>query len=77
MTTFELLVRVYSLVGLLIFSIYLSAFLLDKSTPKTDIASWFVVLLGAAFWVIVLPVSLYRKLQNPQHFSLVRRKEQL
>ncbi len=48
---------VYLTVALFVFLILLSAFLLDHSTPKIHRLSWVVVVLGSAFWFIVIPLS--------------------
>lgn len=48
---------VYLTVALFVFLVLLSAFLLDRSTPKTHRLSWLVVVLGSAFWLVVIPLS--------------------
>ena len=53
------LFSLYWAVALCVFAIYLGAFLKDTQTPKTDRRSWIVLCLGAAFWIVVLPISAY------------------
>jgi competence protein ComGC len=45
----------YFLVVLLVFVWLLSAFVSDRSTPKTDLRSWIVLLIASALWPIMLP----------------------
>jgi predicted MFS family arabinose efflux permease len=77
MTLPYILVHAYWFGALLVFTIYLTAFLSDQSTPKTDITSWLVVILGAAFWFIVFPVSVIRKLRSPDQSNLMPYSENL
>jgi hypothetical protein len=42
--------------------ILLHAFFTDRAIAKTDWISWTVMLLTAAFWIIVLPISLLEQL---------------
>lgn len=53
-------VAAYLVIALLMFLFYLQAFLRDRTTPKTDGASWLTLGIGSLFWPIVLPVSLAR-----------------
>jgi hypothetical protein len=46
----------------LVFGILLSAFLKDKSTPKSDVISWLVVLIGTLAWPLVLPSMILKQL---------------
>jgi hypothetical protein len=41
-----------------LFSVYLTAFLRDDSTPKSDVASWIVLVIATLFWPVTLPISL-------------------
>ena len=36
---------------------WLTLFMADKSTPKSDFASWMIILIAPLFWPIVLPAS--------------------
>jgi hypothetical protein len=48
-----------------LFSVILfAAFWLDGSTPKQHKLSWLVVLVGALFWGIVLPVAVTERLRK-------------
>ena len=38
--------------------IWLSAFLKDESTPKTDVASWVVVLIATLIWPLAVPLAI-------------------
>jgi hypothetical protein len=46
----------------LVFGILLRAFLKDKSTPKSDVISWLVVLIGTLAWPLVLPSMILKQL---------------
>jgi hypothetical protein len=46
----------------LVFGILLNAFLKDKSTPKSDVTSWLVVLIGTLVWPLVLPSMILKQL---------------
>lgn len=48
----------------LTFGILLKAFLKDRSTSKTDILSWLLVLLGALLWFVTLPFIIRKKLRD-------------
>jgi hypothetical protein len=50
-------VVLYLTVGLLVFCILLSGFLLDDSVSKTDVTSWLVVIFGTIFWLLIIPFS--------------------
>ncbi len=47
----------YCSIACLVFSIWLVVFLKDKTTPKTDLVSWLVLILGSVAWLIVLPIA--------------------
>ncbi|HEY9640843.1 MAG TPA: hypothetical protein V6C57_10185 [Coleofasciculaceae cyanobacterium] len=51
-------VALYLTVALLVFCLLLSGFLWDDSVSRTDKRSWWVIVLGATFWLIVIPVSI-------------------
>ena len=60
----------YLPIALFTFLILLGAFLLDSSTPKTHWPSWRIVLLGSAFWLVVIPLSAFEmalKLSKVKH----------
>ncbi|MBW4661323.1 MAG: hypothetical protein KME15_21830 [Drouetiella hepatica Uher 2000/2452] len=67
------LVTLYFIVALLVLSVLLLAFWLDRSVPKTDKKSWAVVILGAFFWFVVLPLSfvevIHKLLKTKHHTS--------
>jgi len=46
----------------LVFGILLGAFLRDNSTPKSDVNSWLVVLIGTLVWPLVLPSMILKQL---------------
>jgi hypothetical protein len=46
----------------LVFGILLNAFLKDNSTPKSDVTSWLVVLIGTLVWPLVLPSMILKQL---------------
>jgi hypothetical protein len=46
----------------IVFGILLRAFLKDKSTPKSDVISWLVVLIGTLAWPLVLPSMILKQL---------------
>ncbi len=46
----------------LVFGILLGAFLRDNSTPKSDVTSWLVVLIGTLVWPLVLPSMILKQL---------------
>jgi hypothetical protein len=50
---------VYLSIALFTFLILLSAFLFDRSTPKTHWRSWQIVVLGSFFWLVVIPLSVF------------------
>lgn len=47
----------------LTFSTLFHAFCKDATTPKTDIASWVVLVLATLLWFITLPRIVQKKLQ--------------
>jgi hypothetical protein len=48
----------YATISVTVFCYWLGLFIADKSTPKTHIASWLILLIAPLFWPIVLPVSI-------------------
>jgi hypothetical protein len=52
----------YFIGATLVFSILLRAFLKDSSTPKSDVTSWLVVLIGTLVWPLVLPSMILKQL---------------
>jgi hypothetical protein len=46
----------------LVFSILLRAFLKDRSTSKSDVTSWLVVLVATFVWPLVLPSMILKQL---------------
>lgn len=51
----------YLLTAGLVFAVYLAAFWRDNSTPKQDRLSWIIILCGALFWGIVLPLAIVER----------------
>lgn len=47
----------YFTITLVVFSVWLSLFLADKTTPKDHFVSWVMLLIAPWFWPIVLPLS--------------------
>lgn len=62
MLTLSTLAITYLAVGACLFLFYLVAFLRDRETPKTHLMSWIVLFVASIFWIVILPVSIYRKL---------------
>lgn len=48
----------YLTVSATVFCYWLGLFFADRSTPKTHLASWLILLIAPLFWPIVLPVSI-------------------
>ena len=48
----------YLTVSLAVFLYWLGLFIADKSTPKTHLASWLILLIAPLFWPIVVPASI-------------------
>ena len=48
----------YLTVSATVFCYWLGLFMADKSTPKTHIASWLILLIAPLFWPIVIPASI-------------------
>ena len=55
---------------------WLALFMADKSTPKTHIASWLIVLIAPLFWPIVLPVSIVELLTKSSKIDAVPASQQ-
>jgi hypothetical protein len=54
----------------LVFGVLLTAFLKDRSTPKSDVTSWLVVLIGTLVWPLVLPSMILKQLPKRVAFKL-------
>lgn len=54
----------YLLVTGMVFGLWLSNFMGDQTTPKTDHISWLVLLIGPWLWPIVLPISITEMLEH-------------
>ncbi len=48
----------YLAITLVVFCIWLSLFLRDRTTPKNHLISWIILLIAPWFWPIVLPLSI-------------------
>lgn len=48
----------YLTVSVTVFLYWLGLFIADKSTPKTHLASWLILLIAPLFWPIVVPISI-------------------
>lgn len=48
----------YLTVSTTVFFYWLGLFIADKSTPKTHIASWLILLTAPLLWPVVLPISI-------------------
>lgn len=69
---------IYLLTAGLFFVILLAAFWLDGSTSKRHGLSWMIVLVGALFWGIVLPLAvLERSRKMIRHRVVAMRQEPL
>lgn len=53
----SLAIGYYFVISLVVFFGWFKIFLADATTPKTDVTSWVVLLLGTIFWPVVLPLS--------------------
>jgi hypothetical protein len=53
--------KVYLTGALAIFLFLLQAFLNDKTTPKTDLISWYCLLIATAIWPLILPSMISKK----------------
>ncbi len=49
----------YGIISLILFCFWLSLFLRDATTPKTDKTSWLVLLIAPLFWPLVLPIAIW------------------
>lgn len=59
--------RLYLAIAILTFAYLLTKFWRDRTTSKTQLSSWKVLILAAALWPIVLPISyLERKVNQPK-----------
>ncbi len=57
---------VYAIGAIVALSYYLKMFLQDTTTPKQDLTSWLVVVLGASLWPITLPMTAWAKWRQSQ-----------
>jgi hypothetical protein len=48
----------YLTISVTVFCYWLGVFIADRSTPKTHVASWLILLIAPLFWPIVLPLSI-------------------
>ncbi|NEP47291.1 MAG: hypothetical protein F6K35_52160 [Okeania sp. SIO2H7] len=51
--------------------IWLSAFLKDETTPKTDVASWVVILVATMIWPLSVPLSIRERQAKHDEFPLL------
>ncbi|RMF66667.1 MAG: hypothetical protein D6742_09415 [Cyanobacteria bacterium J069] len=56
----------YLVLSAIAFSIYVSIFLKDPSTPKNDTLSWIVLIAATLLSPISLPLSLVKWLKTPR-----------
>ncbi len=54
----------YLSVSATVFCYWLGLFFADKSTPKTHIQSWLILLIAPLFWPIVVPASILELLSK-------------
>ncbi len=54
----------YWTISLMVFIYWSMLFYLDRSTPKTDLISWGVLLIAPLLWPIVLPLSSWELSRN-------------
>ena len=52
-------------------SIWLSAFLKDETTPKTDVASWVVILIASLIWPLSVPLSIRERYGQQDKFPML------
>ncbi len=63
----------YLSVSATVFCYWLGLFFADKSTPKTHVQSWLILLIAPLFWPIVVPASIMELLSK----SSSREEQQL
>ena len=51
--------------------IWLSAFLQDETTPKTDGVSWVVILIASIIWPLSVPLSLRERYAKQDEFPML------
>ena len=51
--------------------IWLSTFLKDESTPKTDMASWVVILVATVIWPLSVPLAIRERYAKQTHLPLL------
>ncbi|GAB4475871.1 MAG: hypothetical protein OHK0037_37300 [Elainellaceae cyanobacterium] len=56
----------YLVLSAIAFTVYLSIFLKDPTTPKTDFLSWMVLIAATLLSPISLPISLVKWLKPPR-----------
>ncbi|WP_107667686.1 hypothetical protein [Cyanothece sp. BG0011] len=47
----------YWVIALIVFCVWFKTFWTDQTTAKNDIYSWMVLVIGASFWVVVIPFA--------------------
>ncbi len=47
----------YWLIALIVFCVWFKVFWTDETTAKNDLSSWLVLVIGASFWVVVIPFA--------------------
>ncbi|MDJ0732042.1 MAG: hypothetical protein QNJ33_18855 [Crocosphaera sp.] len=53
----EIVISYYWVMALIVFSVWFKIFWTDETTAKNDLSSWIVLMIGASFWVVVLPFA--------------------
>ena len=51
--------------------IWLSAFLKDETTAKTDVASWVVILIATMIWPLSVPLSIRERYAKQDDFPML------
>jgi hypothetical protein len=55
----------YALPAGVVFLIVLSAFLVDQTTPKTNVRAWLFVVIATLIWPVTLPFIVWKKVLVP------------
>ncbi|MDJ0600037.1 MAG: hypothetical protein QNJ37_14490 [Crocosphaera sp.] len=52
-----IVISYYWVIASIIFFVWVKAFWADETTPKHDLCSWMVLMIGASLWIVVLPFA--------------------
>ncbi|MEL4898395.1 hypothetical protein [Crocosphaera sp. Alani8] len=54
----KIIVGGYWVIALIVFLVWFRIFWNDETTAKNDFFSWMVLIIGASFWVVALPLAI-------------------